>query len=202
MRDAEVTGAAMQNTTCARYLFCETKPRWYSMEKTVANAIDGLVGLGIIIVVAVGAVLLLLRLSDGNRATDDTWRIGYPPDIFPAQALTRSGPLATLAATQMRLISIYRQMPAQSDLTIWLGAFLQELRAIMDTAYRVAVVTQVYGQTAHLDRLVAEVQQIEAQVAEHVTRQLLVREADRYREPLDGRLATLRLCVRELADFT
>ncbi len=125
------------------------------METTVTHDIEGMVKLGIVMLVAVGAVLLLLRVSDRGRAQRDAWLVGYPPDIFPAQALTRSGPLAVLAATQSRLISLYRQMPAQSDLTIWLGAFLRELRAIMDTAYRVAVVTQVYGQTAHLERLVA-----------------------------------------------
>jgi hypothetical protein len=31
----------------------------------------------------------------------------------------------------------------------------------MDTAYRVAVITRAYGQSAQLDKLVAEVQQLE-----------------------------------------
>jgi len=172
------------------------------METTVTHDIEGMVKLGIVMLVAVGAVLLLLRVSDRGRAQRDAWLVGYPPDIFPAQALTRSGPLTALAATQSRLISIYRQMPAQSDLTIWLGAFLRELRAIMDTAYRVAVVTQVYGQTAHLDRLVAEVETIEVQIADHVTRQLPAQTDDIGRESLEGHLATLRLCVRELATLT
>jgi hypothetical protein len=172
------------------------------MEPTVTNDIEGIVKLGIVMLMAVSAVLLLLRLSDRGRAQRNAWLVGYPPDIFPAQALTQSGPLAALAATQCRLVSLYRQMPAQSDLTIWLGAFLRELRAIMDTAYRVAVVTQVYGQTPHLERLVAEVEAIELQIADHVTRQLLAQTDDIGREPLEGHLATLRLCVRELAPLT
>ena len=76
---------------------------------------------------------------------------------------------------------------------------LDELRAIMDTAYRVTVITEIYGRPAQIDRLVAEVQQIEAEIAEHVARQLLARDGDAQAELLDGRLATLRMCVRELA---
>ncbi len=173
-----------------------------TMEIIVTTEIEALIRLGIVILVAVGAVLFLLRLSDRGRAQRDAWLIGYPPDIFPAQALAHSGPLAALAATQSRLVSIYRQMPAQSELTIWLSAFLWELRAIMDTAYRVALVTQVYDQTAHLAQLVAEVEAIEVQIADHVTRQLLAQANDIGCESLEGHLATLRLCVREVATHT
>ncbi|HJZ49303.1 MAG TPA: hypothetical protein VKE41_19135 [Roseiflexaceae bacterium] len=41
--------------------------------------------------------------------------------------------------------------------------------------------------------------QIETEIAEHVARRLLARDGDAHAELLDGRLATLRLCVRELA---
>ena len=161
--------------------------------------LDRLFSLGAVCLVALGAVLLLLRFS--GRAGPGRGRLlpGYPPDLFPAQHLTRSGTLAALAATQSRLTSIVRQVPPQSDLSIWLCAFLDELRAIMDTAYRVTVITEIYGQPAQLDRLVAEVQQIEAEIAEHVARRLLARDGDVHAELLDGRLATLRMCVRELA---
>jgi hypothetical protein len=161
--------------------------------------LDRLLGLGAVGLVALGAVLLLLRFS--GRAGPERGRslLGYPPDLFPARHLTRGGTLAALAATQSRLASIERQAPPQSDMSIWLRAFLYELRAIMDTAYRVTVITEIYGRPAQLDRLVAEVQQIEAEIAEHVTRRLLVRDGDAQDELLDGRLATLRMCVRELA---
>ena len=161
--------------------------------------LDRLLGLGAVCLVALGAVLLLLRFS--GRASPGRGRslLGYPPDLFPAQYLTRGGTLAALAATQSRLASIERQVPLQSDLSIWLCAFLNELRAIMDTAYRVTVITEIYGRPAQLDRLVAEVQQIEAEIVEHVARRLLARDGDAQAELLDGRLATLRMCVRELA---
>jgi hypothetical protein len=163
-----------------------------------------LLGLGVVMLVAVGAVLLLLRLSERRGAPwarHGAAALGYPPDLFPAQALTRGGPLATLAATQARLVALEAQLPPRSDQRIWLRTFLIELREIMDTAYHVAAIAAVYGRTAQLDRLAAEVQEIEAEVADHVTRRLLARDADAHDELLDGRLATLRLCLRELASL-
>jgi hypothetical protein len=158
-----------------------------------------LLGLVIVIVVAVGAVLLLLRLSDRQNRRGEMV-LGYPPDLFRAQALARSGPLAALAATQTRLAALEAWLPPRSDQRIWLRTFLGELRQIMDTAYHVAAIAEVYGQIAQLERLADEVRGIEAEVADHVTRRLLARDADAHNELLDGRLATLRLCVRELAD--
>jgi hypothetical protein len=157
-----------------------------------------LIGLGIVALVAVGAVLLLLRLSE-RRSAHGTPALGYPPDRYPAQELTRGGPLAELADVQARLSALAVRLPPQSDQRIWLQTFLDELREIMDTAYRAALIAQVYGQPAGLDRLVAEVRQIEAEAAANVTRQLLARAGDAQDELLDGRLAALRLCARELA---
>jgi hypothetical protein len=95
-------------------------------------------------------------------------------------------------------LPIYEQSPPQSDLAIWLAMFLREHRAIMDVAYRVVPITRLYGNTSQLDRIVAEVQQIEAQIAEQAIGQLLHRDADPQLALLDGRLDTLRLCAREL----
>jgi hypothetical protein len=163
-------------------------------------AIDRLVGLGVVSLLSIGVVLLLLRWS-GQRVPRGAIVSGYPPDLFPAQHLVSSGPLAALAATQARLSSIERQLPPQGYLSIWLRTFLIELRAIMDTAYRVMAITEIYGKPAQLDQLVAEVQQIEAEIATQVTHQLLTRNGnDSPDELLEGRLAILRLCVRELAD--
>jgi hypothetical protein len=153
--------------------------------------------LGLVIAVAVGAVVLLLRLSDRRGPRRETV-LGYPPDLYPAQALTRGGPLAGLAATQARLAALEAWLPPRSDQRIWLRTFLGELRQIMDTAYHVAAIAEVYGENAQLERLADEVRGIEAEVADHVTRRLLARDADAHDELLDGRLATLRLCVREL----
>jgi hypothetical protein len=164
--------------------------------------IERLLGLAVVVLVAVGAVLLLLRLSDRTARRRGGLLLGYPPDIFPEQEITGRGPLLALATTQARLASIYRQLPPQSDLSIWLRAFLNELREIMDTAYRVSVITQVYGQPAQLDSLIAEVQTIEKQVADHVVQRLLARESDAQQEWLEGRLAALRMCARELQGLT
>ena len=155
--------------------------------------------LGGAIIFAVGAVLLLLRLSERAITYRSGIVEGYPPSLFPAQELTSVGALAALAATQARLLSAYEQVPPHSDLAIWLRAFLHELREIMDTAYRAAVIAHVYGRPVPLDRLVGEVAQIEAQLAGQIVERLLARDGDTHDELLDGRLATLRLCVRELA---
>jgi hypothetical protein len=159
-----------------------------------------ILGLGLVIVVAVGAVLLLLRLSD-RRERHGTAALGYPADLFPAQALTRLAPLAALAATQARLAGLEARLPPRSDQRIWLRTFLAELREIMDTAYHVAAIAEVYGHMAQLDQLAAEVRGIEAEIADHVTRRLLARDGDAHDELLAGRLATLRLCLRELASL-
>lgn len=158
-----------------------------------------LVKLGLVVVVAVGAVLLLLHPHVNMRPRGQELVLGYPADLFPSRELTRTPPLVALAATQSRLVSIYQQLPLDSDLAIWLRAFLNELREIMDTAYRVTVITEVYGQPAQIERLIAEVEQIEQEVATHVARRLLARDGDAQHELLDGRLAALRMCVRELA---
>jgi hypothetical protein len=157
-----------------------------------------LLQLGAVAVIAIGAVLLLLRLSARTTATHGSLVQGYPPSLFPRQDVVRNGPLAALAATQARLLALYGQAPQQSDLAIWLGPFLRELRQIMDTAYHAATIAHAYGQSAAIERLATEIQQIEAQIAEHAVQLLLARDGDAERELLDGRLAALRLCAREL----
>jgi hypothetical protein len=159
-----------------------------------------LLGLGTAILVSLSTAALLLRASNGVAKHRSGLVQGYPLGQFPARDLTSQGPLAALAATQTRLLAMYEQVPAHSDLAIWLRTFLHELREIMDTAYRVALITRLYGQPLQLERLVAEVQQIEAQLAEQAISQLLARDADAQQEQLEGRLQTLRMCVRELAN--
>jgi hypothetical protein len=99
------------------------------------------------------------------------------------------------------LLTLAICLPPRSDQRIWLRAFLNELREIMDTAYRVALISQVYGQPEQLERLVDEVREIEAGVAEHVMRRMLAHDGDAHDELLAGRMATLRLCMRELASL-
>lgn len=165
----------------------------------MTDDVKQLIGLGVVVLATLGGLWLLLRLPAGRSRPSGGLVLGYPPDLFPARELTRSPALLALAATQSRLLSIYRQMPAHSELAVWVRTFLNELREIMDTAYRVALVTEVYGQPALLDRLIVEVEQIETQVAEQVAQRLLARDGDAQQELLDGRLAALRMCMRELA---
>lgn len=157
-----------------------------------------LAGLVVVVAVAGGTVALLLRATRPAPAQRGGIVQGYPASLFPQRELTNGGPLAELAATQGRLLAMYEQVPAHSDLAVWLRTFLHELREIMDTAYRVALIGSLYGQAMQVERLVREVQAIEAGLADHVLRQLLKNGADREQEELEGRLATLRLCVREL----
>jgi hypothetical protein len=162
------------------------------------DIIAQLMGLGAVIAVGVGTVFVMLRFS-GRGLTQRSGLVeGYPPARFPAQDVTRAGALADLAAAQKRLLTLYEQVPPQSDMAAWVYTFLQELREIMDSAYRVALIAQVYQRPASLEWLVAEVRQAEEQLADYVMERLLVQDGDAQRELLDIRLASLRTCVREL----
>jgi hypothetical protein len=156
-----------------------------------------LLQLGAVAAIALGAIALLLRLS--ARTTSSGVARGYPPGLFSRQDLVRNGPLAALAAIQARLLAIYEQTPNQSDLAIWLQLFLSELRGIMDTAYRVAAISSAYGPHPRLDRLVADVQAIEAEIADHAIQLVLASNGDSEQEWLSARMATLRMCASELA---
>lgn len=165
-------------------------------------AVDRLVGLAAVVVVALLGLVYLLRGGGRPLDVDAPTVRGYPLDRYPARRLTATGPLAALATTQARLLAMYANVSPGSDAAIWLMTFLRELREIMDTAYRVAVATEPYGSPTALERLVAEVEDAEREVAGQVVRRLLLRDGDADAELLAGRLATLRLCVRELSTLT
>lgn len=158
--------------------------------------ITHILGLLLVAVVAVLLIGLLMYLGERPRSGDMPV-LGFPPERYPAQDLTRGGPLVELATTQARLTLMALQLPPQSDQRIWLRTFLIELRAIMDAAYRVALMAQLYEQPAALARLSAEVRQIELDVAAQVTQ--LAACGGPHDDLLDGRLAALRLCARELS---
>lgn len=157
-----------------------------------------LIGLAAVALFAGVAVWMLLRVSD-RGARQDALEVGYPADRFPRRDLVATAQLAALAAVQSRLLSVYDQLPARGEAAVWLRAFLAELRALMDSAYRVAAVSTIYGDTALLDRVVAEVQQTEAQIAAEAMRHLLRQGGDFDEAPLDERLAVLRRFAQELA---
>jgi hypothetical protein len=162
------------------------------------HELTALLGLLAVALLAAGATAFMLRV--GTQLTGQQRELvpGYPPALFPVRELTRSGPLAVLAETQGRLLSVYHQLPPSSDSAIWLRTFLIELRAIMDSAYQVSATTAAYSHLALLDLLVAEVTLIEEQVVREVANNLLHVEGDRSSELLAGRIATLRMCAREL----
>lgn len=157
-----------------------------------------LFGLLVVILVALGGAALILRRQP---ATHNELQRGYPSDIFPRPELTGVGPLAELEAVQSRLLTLYRHLPPRSDAAIWLRTFLRELREIMDSAYRVALVGAIYGHAAPLTPLISEILRAEQEIVAHIERRLLFHEADAQAEMLEGRLAALRMCARELATW-
>jgi hypothetical protein len=151
--------------------------------------------------VAGGAVFAFLRYSQKSAIHAATGIVqGYPAQAYPLQQATSTVQLQALTAVQQRLLLIYDQAPARSDLTIWLKLFLVELRAIMDVAYRVAPLMQLYGKNQQLDQLVLEVQLIETQIAECSISSLLQQAPDQQLNMLESRLATLRLCTKQLGE--
>jgi hypothetical protein len=163
------------------------------------DPILAIVGLIIVSLVAVGAVLLLLRANTTRPQLRD-FILGYPANLFPAQELTRTGHLKSLAAVQARLLAVHAQLPRHSELAVWIWSFLRELRPIMDAAYKAANVAKLYNQSSALDHLVREVETIEQEIAERVVKRLLSNEADVDEDSLDAHLAVLRRYARELAD--
>ncbi len=158
-----------------------------------------LIGLVVVILIASAIVIMMLRIGNGRPRRNEI-ALGYPPNLFPEQELTRVGSLKALAAVQARLLSVHAQLPRYSELAVWIWAFLRELRPIMDSAYKAASVARLYSQTAPLDGLVREVETIEQEIAERVVKRLLSTEADVGDDSLDAHLAVLRRYAHELTD--
>jgi hypothetical protein len=156
---------------------------------------------GLIVTAAMSGldVVLLLRIGKPEPKATAEMMHGYPAERFPDQELVRSEPLSALVATQTRLLSVYAQLPHQSELSVWVRAFLLELRQIMGSAYRVAGVAMLYDKIGQLDTVVSEVQCIEAQLAEAAVQGLLDAQSDVDTERFETRLAVLRRRVKELA---
>lgn len=148
--------------------------------------------------IAVGAVAVLWRVSQPHTTRHTEFVLGYPADLFPAHDVVNHPALQALAATQARLLSIYSGLSPASDTARLLHSFLNELRALMDLAYRTALVTRAYGQSTQLDKLVVEVQQIEKELADYVIERLLAYEGDGQMALLTSRLEALRACAHEL----
>ncbi len=143
-------------------------------------------------------LLLIWRTSIRRTPTHGDVVLGYLPDQFPAHDVINQEALRALATTQSRLLAIYDGLPQSSDSARRLHTFLFELRAILDVAYQVALITRAYGPSPQLTRIAAEVQQIEAQLTQHMIHRLLSYEADAQEELLNGRFASLRELVREI----
>jgi hypothetical protein len=157
----------------------------------------------VIILVAAGAVWLLFRVTRRPPARDNLV-LGYPPEHYPAHEATRLPALRKLAATQARLHAVYHRLPSSDptlqvgEVAIWLRVFLVELRRMMDAAYRVALIADVYRQADHLDRLAAEVAELESQIADDIAQVLLGHQGAVRNEALSRRLGALRECAGEL----
>lgn len=157
-----------------------------------------LLNLGGIAAIALGAVAFLWRVSQPRTTQHADFVLGYPADQFPAHDVVGTPALQALTETQARLLSIYTGLSPATETANVLYTFLHELRAIMDLAYRVALVTRAYGQPTQLDQLVREVQAIEKELADYVIERLLAYEADSQMDLLTRRLAALQQCARDL----
>ncbi|MEI7771966.1 MAG: hypothetical protein WCI67_18380, partial [Chloroflexales bacterium] len=104
----------------------------------IPDTLVRLAALGVVAIVAIGAVLLLLRFGDRQAPPVGGIVEGYPPDHFANRELLSLSALADLAAAQGRLLAMQRALPPQSEEAVWLGTFISELRPLMNTAYRVA----------------------------------------------------------------
>jgi hypothetical protein len=161
--------------------------------------------LGEIAMTMAGSLALLAQQGNGNKRppeqhTTESLVVGYPPHLFPAHMLTQSGPLAELATIQKRLIAMSRQLSPQRDLSPWLSLFLVELREVMDRAYRVAVIAQVYAQPSRLETLVRMVQQIELEIVRRTKRSLIYQESRAETLPLFAHFASLRMFAQEMEE--
>jgi hypothetical protein len=157
-----------------------------------------LLGLLAVTIFASGALVLLLRVGRSPVRADEIAK-GYPPERFPRRDLIALPPLAALAASQARLLAVHAQLPARGEAAVWLRAYLVELRAIMDTAYRVAGIGALYADLALLERVAAEVSETERVVAREAMQHLLRADDDFDPVSLDGRLAVLRRFAQQLA---
>ncbi|NTU79580.1 MAG: hypothetical protein HGA45_09280 [Chloroflexales bacterium] len=157
-----------------------------------------LAGLALVAAFAGGIVWLMLRQGKA-LGRHDGLIAGYPPDRFPLRDLATLPALAALAGSQGRLLHVYAQLPARSEAAVWLRAYLSELRAIMDTAYKVAGIAALYGDTAALERVAAEVAESESYIAHEAMQHMLRGDAALDGAVLDDRLAVLRRFAHELA---
>lgn len=158
-----------------------------------------LAGLALVAAFAGACVWLLLRQGPAAGRRHPPFVLGYPPEQFPRRALAALPPLAALAASQARLIEVYAQLPPRGEAAVWLGAYLAELRGIMDTAYRAAGIAALYDDTALLDRVAAAVAESERAIAHQAMQHVLRGESDFDEAALEGRLAVLRRFAHELA---
>jgi hypothetical protein len=132
----------------------------------------------VVALIAVGAIWLVFRGSPAAQQPPTETVRGYPPGRFPNQEIVRRQALALLVATQSRLLTVYERLPARSPLAGWLANFLHELRGLMDTAYQIAAVTEVYGSLPQLEELAQRVQEIEHGLANAIVRQLMHPDPD------------------------
>jgi hypothetical protein len=164
-----------------------------------------LLGLMLVSLVALGAVVAVMRLSRRETPAEPVGLVlGYPPDHYPLRHVAQHPALQTLAAVQTRLATMRRQIPpghpspALGEVAIWLQVLLIELRDIMNVAYQVVAITGGHRRSPHLEAIVAEVQQIEEQVVETVTARLLARGEASVDDSLTLRLQNLRRSAAEL----
>lgn len=120
---------------------------------------------------------------------------GYPLADFPRRD-SLAGGLASLCRTQSALLALYRQLPASSSARPRLLAFLEELRAVMDGAYELALRGAALDRE-RLARLSHEAQSAAGEMAKSTQRLLAEPSESSLDAELDVRLEIMRTLARD-----
>lgn len=162
---------------------------WESLSKLLALSGTALV--------ALGASWLVTR---HERPRPPALVEGYPPRDFSRRDLVDQEPLASLCRSQRQLLSLYWRLPAANPGRAGLLVFLEELRAVMDGAYQLALSQASAEAGDRLLRLVGDVQAAVHEMAERTQRHLNESSHELVDGELEVRLDVMRALARDLED--
>jgi hypothetical protein len=162
---------------------------WESLSKLLALSATALV--------ALGASWLVTRPP---RPRAPALVEGYPARDFSRRDLVDQEPLVSLCQSQRQLLSLYGQLPRSNPGRAGLLVFLEELRAVMDGAYQLALLQASAEAGARLLRLVGDVQTAAQDMAERTQRHLDESSNELVDGELEVRLEIMRTLARELED--
>ena len=144
--------------------------------------------------VALGATWWLTRHE--RRRVPRAFIAGYPEREFPrAGALHVS--LASLCASQASVLDLYRRLPSTDPVRASVLVFLEELRALMDGAYELAILPESLATRARLERLAQDAVGAVREMIETTERQLSEASQRGVGDELEIRVEVLRALARD-----